>query len=63
MQVVQIHAKRISPFPAPLCGPCIEPMKLNGEYTPVDGKLAIFREYQCPICGAVMRVPRTAEAA
>jgi hypothetical protein len=51
------EAPRISSFPAPLCEPCFEPMKLNGEYTPtVNGKMTICREYQCRLCGAVMRV-------
>ncbi len=57
------EAPRISPFPAPVCEPCFEPMKLNGEYTPtVNGKMSIRREYQCRMCGTVRRVVRTSEA-
>jgi hypothetical protein len=51
---------RTSPFPAPLCEACNEPMKLNGEYTPTEhGKLIIRREYQCFTCGKGMLVRRT----
>ena len=58
------EAPRISPFPAPICEPCFEPMKLNGEYTPtVNGKMSIRREYQCRLCGKVRLVVRTSEAA
>ena len=57
-------SQRVRPFPAPLCEPCCEPMKLNGEYTPmVNDRMAIRREYQCRMCGAVKRVLRTSEAA
>jgi hypothetical protein len=55
---------RVSAFPAPICEPCFEPMKLNGEFTPtVDGRTAVRREYQCRMCGAVKRVMRTSESA
>ena len=57
-------SQRVCPFPAPLCEPCCEPMKLNGEYTAaVNGRVATHREYQCRMCGAVKRVLRTSEAA
>ena len=57
------QAPRIGPFPAPLCEPCFEPMKLNGEYTPTgNGTMTIRREYQCRMCGAVMRVMRKPKA-
>jgi hypothetical protein len=60
----EVAQPRVNPFPAPVCEPCFEPMKLNGEYTPtVKGKTVVRREYQCRMCGAVMRVLRTAEAA
>ena len=61
MQLIQLRAEpRVSPFPAPLCEPCIEPMKLNGECTPtVNGKMAVRREYRCRMCGDVKRVVRS----
>jgi hypothetical protein len=65
MHLIQSQAPRSpSAYPAPVCDPCFEPMKLNGEYTPtVNGKTAIRREYQCRMCGAVVRVSRIPQAA
>ena len=51
---------RGTPFPAPLCESCNEPMSFNGEYAPtVNGKMVLRREYQCRLCGSGMLVRRT----
>lgn len=51
---------RVTPFPAPLCAPCNEPMGLNGESAaPIRGKMSNTREYQCGTCGAAMFVRRS----
>ena len=50
----------VTPYPAPVCESCNEPMGLNGEYTPtVGGKMSLLREYQCRMCGEHRMIRRT----